>query len=365
MSEIAERELLLKLKVNANELRKLGAVMGKTQKQIRKSLEPVTQKIRDQQLAVEKASLAAKKGKVEFAGYAMSIMFAGMALKRMFDSIWKFGTKTFEEISNSVENSTNGFTLLQGSMKYLGFTIGAALEPVAMWLIPIIDKIGDWVNRHEKLTKVLLITIGIIGTVLMVSGMLKLAWDGIHGTIIAVSAVMKGIKLMKFGALITQIRAIGIAWSNASLAGKLGFLGVIGGIILAIMWIFKLKNAIGGWGEFFKSVLRGVLRILVAVGDFIVTALVTPIQIILGLTAKAMDWLGMGTPQWMKDFVQWQPDFLEKYIAKESSGWLAPEQGYATGRDGVVPTFNINTLNVTADNADEFMAEIDRFSNTT
>jgi hypothetical protein len=121
---------------------------------------------------------ALKKVQKPFAGWAMSIMFAGMALQRFSMSIYKFGTKAFQEISHSVEGTVTNTDMLQGSMKYLGFTVGQALEPVVAFLIPIIDKISEWVERNPKLTATIT-TLGIaLGSIFMVGGMGVLAING-------------------------------------------------------------------------------------------------------------------------------------------------------------------------------------------
>jgi len=119
-----------------------------------------------------------KKNQVQFAGWAMSIMFFGMALKRIFSQIWKFASKTFQDVQHSVEGTTTGFDMLQGSLKYLGFTIGEALETVVTWLMPIIDSISDWVSKHQELTAGIVVSIGVLGTLFATLGAGKLALDG-------------------------------------------------------------------------------------------------------------------------------------------------------------------------------------------
>ena len=60
--------------------------------------------IKNKELLAEqtkKAGLARR----EFSGYALSIMFAGMAIQRVFMGIGKAGLKTFREISESVEGT--------------------------------------------------------------------------------------------------------------------------------------------------------------------------------------------------------------------------------------------------------------------
>lgn len=113
-----------------------------------------------------------------FAGWAMSIMFAGMAMQRMFDTIWKSSTKTFNDIMHSVEGTSTKFDMLSGSTAYLGFTIGQALEPVIDYIIPIVDAIANWVEENPKLTATLIVLMGVLGTMAMVGGSLQLAYNG-------------------------------------------------------------------------------------------------------------------------------------------------------------------------------------------
>lgn len=116
--------------------------------------------------------------RVPFAGYAMSIMFFGMALKQMSLQVQRFGTKAFNDVMHSVEGTVTQSDYLNASMMYLGFTIGQAFEPILAFLIPIIDAVANWVSEHEKLTAGILVAAVAIGTLLALAGALKLAWDG-------------------------------------------------------------------------------------------------------------------------------------------------------------------------------------------
>jgi hypothetical protein len=116
--------------------------------------------------------------KVEFAGWAMSIMFFGMAIQRVFTQIWKTSTKTFQDVMHSVEGTVTGFDLLQGSVKFLGFSVGQSLEPIAMQLIPIIDKMSDWVSENEKLAGEMVKWGIILGGIFAVGGSGVLAING-------------------------------------------------------------------------------------------------------------------------------------------------------------------------------------------
>lgn len=143
-----------------------------------------------------------------FQGWAMSLMFAGMALQRMSQSIYKFGTKAFQEISHSVEGTVTQTDMLEGSMKYLGFTIGAALEPVISFLIPIVDKISEWVEANPDLTRQAVIFTSIAGAIAMISGSAVLAWTN------GLQPLINGIKSLT-GLTGMQQLSIGFALYNA------------------------------------------------------------------------------------------------------------------------------------------------------
>lgn len=197
--------------------------------------------------ATRQFSESLKQNEIRFQGWALSVMFFGMAIQRVMNQIWKNSVKTFQDVMHSVEGSVTQFDMLGSSIKYLGFTIGQALEPVAAWLIPIVEKIANWVVENEGLARTLFVIGTIMGSLLFVVGFLTLAFTGI--------VTMTKNAVAAFSLLRT---------AAASLGGTLALLGsvaVIGGIILLIGLIIKMKNEMGGWLEFFKSVVRGILRL--------------------------------------------------------------------------------------------------------
>lgn len=125
-----------------------------------------------------KLTAATSKSKMEFAGWALSIMFAGMAMQRMFSQIWKTGQKSFQDVMHSVEGTVTGFDMMQGSIKYLGFSIGQALEPLAFMLIPFIDKITEIVQKNPEMVASFTKWGTILGGIFTAGGMGVLALNG-------------------------------------------------------------------------------------------------------------------------------------------------------------------------------------------
>jgi len=118
------------------------------------------------------------KFNMQFQGWAMSVMFFGMALQRVFFGIWKSASKTFNDVIHSVDGAVTGFDMLGGSIKYLQFTAGAALEPLAYALIPIIDNITELINKYPELTRFTVKWGAILGTIFMIGGTGALAIAG-------------------------------------------------------------------------------------------------------------------------------------------------------------------------------------------
>ena len=173
-----------------------------------------------------------------------------------------------------------------------------------MQLVPIIDYIAEFVTKNEEAVGKAIKWGFVLGTALMLLGMFKLALDGVANALLIVFGLnitqaiakqggMIGVLSLLYKKLAVEVLAAGTAIGAMTTLGLISFFGMIGGIILAIAMIFKLKNAIGGWGEFFLSVLRGIMRTIVFLGEFIVESLINPIQYLLDILSKAMDALGM------------------------------------------------------------------------
>jgi hypothetical protein len=320
-----------------------------------------------------------------FQGWAMSLMFAGMAMERASKSIRQFGTKAFDDITHSMEGATTQNDLLQGSLKYLGYTIGEALDPVLGYLIPIVDKISEWVETHPQLTAWGITLLGIVGTIAMIGGMWALAI--VNGLIPFITGIVTGFPIVIgwFTSLIASANALSLSMTGLGLASLLSIVGIIAGIVLAIIWIFKLKDAMGGWGEFFKAVARGILRVIMIIGEafvwlgnLIVTAVVSAINLLIKainalLQSGVVQWgakkLGISIgkiPTIPKSQYEWGDAMLGKYLEWEQSGALAPntDKGYATG-GGIVPTYNTYNINVdkiNTNDSSDLMNQLQRYA---
>jgi hypothetical protein len=306
-------------------------------------------------------------------GAGLGTMFFGMAIQRMFMGIWKSATKTFTDVMKSTDDATNGFTMLEGSMKFLGFTAGQALEPLAMALIPLVMQIANWIEQNPKLFQQLVKWGIIIGTVLMVVGQLGTGIFGLvqaGGLLKAVFVGLKGLKLAAFGKTLMAVFMSPVTW----------IILLIAGLVMVGIWIFKMGKEMGGAGEFMKSVLRGVLRIvfllgegLIWLGSQILDGMIDKLNFIIGLINAVIrgsnNLLGtdIGELSVVKNIdMQFGEGILGNYLEWEQEK-LGPKNGYATGNEGdpmysAPKTVAINTVNVQTNNAEELLETLQRYS---
>ncbi len=191
-------------------------------------------------ITTNKMNKAFHTSKIKFQGWAMSIMFFGMAMKKIFDDIWKRSVKVFNDVKHSTEGTVTAFDILKGSLTYIGFLIGQALEPFMEYLIPIVEKVREWIEEHPKLAGWITIIGTLLGTLLLVFGALTLAI--VNGFIPAIGLIGKGFE-----------------WAAASALTTFGvpLLAVIGAIVLAIISLVILwKSDFGSIKKFFIETFK-------------------------------------------------------------------------------------------------------------
>lgn len=219
-----------------------------------------------EKLALQRTNDVMKKQAGNFQGWALSIMFFGMALKQMFNTVWQFGTKTFNDIMHSVEGSVTGFDMLNNSVTYLGFVVGQALEPIAAFLAPIIDKISEWISNNETLFTTILIVVGVLGTVLTLVGGIVLGVAGLVSAWAIAGPFITGALAAVAGAFLPIIAVIGVVILLIAL-WKTNFGGLKDFIVetFTSVWEFlkSIWNNIGGIFSGFIKIVKGIFT-----GDF-------------------------------------------------------------------------------------------------
>ena len=362
------------LKTVQNSISKLGSKVG---------VDNLKQLARAQQsVYMAQQNLNTALGKFQFQGWALSVMFFGMALQRTFDGIEKSATKAYDEAAHSVWGTVTANDKLQGSMQYLGIVIGEALQPFLEMLLPVVDFITSWVEENQGLTATV-IALGVaLGALFTLVGGGVLAFYGLRQAIMLIfgTDILAGLTRVGglFGVIKTAVLELITTLGTLSVAELAAFAGVTAGIGLAIYWIYQLQAAMGGWGEFGKSVIRGILRALVMLGQGIVDLVLSPINLVINalnsviylynrlVSSDIGKNLGMKAMS-MINTVQ-SPDLMGAYFEWEQSSWLAPSQGYATG-GGLTPSYNqpqsvvnIGTVNVQSNSVEDMLNQLKQYN---
>jgi hypothetical protein len=229
------------------------------------ALRPLKKNLNEAKKATEGASKGMGNMRGAMLGLGLSVMFFGMALKRVFDTIWKSSTKVFQDVLHSVDGAVTGFDSLQSSLINLSFTVGEALEPIAEALAPMIDMVTDWVAENPKWAASFLVVLAVLGTIMSVLGQVGLLVFAVSQAAPAIGAAFASI-----GALISSTFAglfapiivfILAAW--AVIKAVLDNLGAAwDGIFVGLFNTFKsvwenIKGIFEGFIMFFKGVFTG------------------------------------------------------------------------------------------------------------
>jgi len=204
------------------------------------------------EMASKKLSKSWKTGNVEFQGWAMSIMFFGMAIQRVFMSIWKSSTKTFNDVMHSVEGTVTKFDVLTGQLTFLKFVAGEALQPLVEGLIKWTIRLRELIEKHPKLFRWMVKWGTIIGTILFLLGTLVLGFVGLIMGIIKLYGWIVLIGKKGLWAWIAKASKATWVYVKAMFAAKTGtaafsltaiaaWAGIIGIILLAVAVFLSLK----------------------------------------------------------------------------------------------------------------------------
>jgi hypothetical protein len=272
-----------------------------------------------------------KKNDIRFQGWAMSVMFFGMAINRVLSSIWKESAKTYGDAMHSIQGTVTGFDTLNSSLAYMQFTIGQALEPIAEWLAVWVDKLSTLISDHPVLAKWLFIIAGVIGGILFLLGTWVLASTGIVTMFRNIGSIVGWLGTMMKG---TTISTISLSTAMKALVAS----SIIGGIILVGLWIYELQKKMGGLVEFFWSFVRGMLRVFTILGAAIL-GIFSEVFNFIKKGWNGVIWLlnkipGVDLSSWKADTKGMGESFKDSYGSLMGGyvGWeekyLAPKNGY-------------------------------------
>lgn len=204
------------------------------------------------------------KNSMQFQGWAMSLMFFGMAIQRTFSRVMMGAVSAFTRIVESSGQFGTAIQQLAVHWEYLKFVLGSAinrfLEPLMPTIINIINAVSEWIQKHPRLTSILLIGGLVLGTVLMLFGMFWLAIvNGVIPALIKLGPILGwvgktflwvGDKAIWLGKLLLGTGALGGA--------ILGLVSLV--LYLGIKWDWQWKAMVANaivWGlEIVKWIVK-------------------------------------------------------------------------------------------------------------
>jgi hypothetical protein len=285
---------------------------GKAAAQAKKNLELAPKELAKAQEKVRISTERLNKalGRSPFPAWALSVMFFGMALQRTFNRIWQSATRTFKDVSSSVEGSVTQFDILDGSIKYLGFVAGQALEPIAGMLVPIVNRVADWIEQNEELFRGLTLSLGVVGSITIAVGFLTTSIRGLRDAVITAGLAFSVFsKKGKAGGFLTSLKGqlgrlprllgvFGVALTVLSAAWKANFGGMSDFVseTFSIIWD-TIKIALKG----IITIVDNFMKVLIAIFesdwdtvfttlvDTIVVAVKTILKVFIGLSSAIVN----------------------------------------------------------------------------
>jgi len=174
-----------------------------------------------------------------FDGWALSMMFFGMAISRVFNQIWKSSTKVFQDVAHSVEGAVTVFDMFKGVTDSVWLAVGEALNNVLMPFIPTIRGIADamvfWIDNNQKLLTKTLLVIGAIGGILTMFGIVFLG----------LKPIFNFIYLLMFRGMLAPILAIVASIALVTATFQTEIPTWLKWLTLALMAIIGIGAAIG------------------------------------------------------------------------------------------------------------------------
>jgi hypothetical protein len=238
------------------------------------ALDGVNGEINTGRKRIKSLNAEVKKGMNQFPVWAISLMFFGQIMVQTFTNIWRASSRVFNDIAHSIRGTVTGFDRLTASMTYLGFVVGQALEPIAFFLVSIIDRISKWVSENENLVRVLMIVLGTVGALFSVVGILALGFNAIvtavstlSPALLAIGKAVAALGLIKVIAIIAAIIGIlyilYVAWQE-NFGGIRDFVTETMGIVWStIKGVFdSIKQILGGFLKIIRGIITGDISLI-------------------------------------------------------------------------------------------------------
>jgi len=271
-----------------------------------------------------KVMKGARKAGKRFNMAFLSVMFAGMALKRLFDGIRRAATTSFTKVMESNDMLGTSIQRLSVHWEFLKFTVGSAintaLEPLMPMILDVISAITQWVAAHPKLTTNLIIFGTILAIVLLVVGQMALAIGGLSMLFPGFAAAL-GVGLSA---------VFGFIWSLAVWIAQIllvvAAFALLGVFLLGIFFP-KQAEALDGWvknwqaggGKIKKSI--GFLIRLMLLGSKIMRVSFANAGDLIALAfVNTFDWLATKLKQFLNAMIK-AYNWVQRLLGKQETSF--------------------------------------------
>lgn len=232
------------------------------QKQESKALgDAIKQRFKEAENAAFASDKAFAKMKNNLMSVGLSMLFTGMALKKMFQDIATTATTTYNKINANTALANNAVTRLAVSMDYVYYVIGdalaSALDSLMPMIISVVDTVTDWIEKNPELTGQIILWGLIISAVVMALGQLGLATLGVISALQLFGVIKVGTVISGIGA--EAATASGKVSGLNTAITKLGEL-VLAGISISIAWAGFKEMTEGGETDDPGKLLFGTLK---------------------------------------------------------------------------------------------------------
>lgn len=183
----------------------------------------------------------------------LSVLFFGMVIQQTFMNIAKNGIGTFRELSDSTNQASQGFSVLEGAFKTIRYAIGDALGNAILPFIPailnIVDAVLNFIDTHPGFVSWFILGGIAAGAFLVTLGQVVLGFSGLAEVGSKVVKTIRRLEKVKWANLGNKISAFNTKLKNffSSTAGRIA-LGAIGAAV-AVDFTIKAFNVLNNAGS--------------------------------------------------------------------------------------------------------------------
>ncbi len=243
----------------------------------------------------------------------------------------------------ATEDSTRAWERLKAQLESVKIVIGNAVAPAMISLLesitPIVEKIAEWIEKNPELTSKILLTVGAVGGLVAVFGLLALALPAITA-LIAVLASPITLIIAAFGLL--AVAVVKFVDSSKYILEQFGQ-------FFRFLWMLVIKPLIDGVGNWFAALGDKIRDIFTSLKDFFVNIW----EEIKNIFQAAVDWITaklqplLNMVDKVKDAASWVGEKAGSAVSwvgeKASAGVSAIKNAFPFAEGGVVtsPTLGL------------------------